>query len=130
MSEINYLAVAVSAVAAFMLSAAWYALFGKQLARLSEAYADAGSPPAWTVVAELARSLVVATVLAGLAVSIDVTDAAGAVTLGFATWIGFPVVLLTGSVVHENVPWKLAAIHAGDWLVKVVAVAVIVSLWR
>jgi hypothetical protein len=39
-------------------------------------------------------------------------------------------VLLTGSVIHENVPWKLAAIHAGDWLVKLVVVTVIVSLWR
>jgi hypothetical protein len=28
------------------------------------------------------------------------------------------------------VPWKLAAIHAGDWLVKLVVVTVIVSLWR
>jgi hypothetical protein len=52
------------------------------------------------------------------------------VGLGLAVWIAFPVVLLTGSVIHENVPWKLAAIHAGDWLVKLVVVTVIVSLWR
>jgi hypothetical protein len=33
-------------------------------------------------------------------------------------------------VIHENTPWKLAAIHAGDWLVKLLVVAVIVSVWR
>ena len=130
MSDINYLAVAVAAVAAFILSAAWYALFGKQLAGLDDAYADSGSMPAWKVVVELVRSLVVAMALAWLAVSIDITDWAGAVGLGLAAWIGFPVVLLTGSVILENVPWKLAAIHAGDWLVKLVVVTVIVSLWR
>ncbi len=77
---------------------------------------------------ELARSLVVAAVLAGLAVG--VAGWAGAVELGLALWIGFPVVLLIGSVIHENVPWKLAAIHAGDWLAKLVVIAVIVGVWR
>jgi hypothetical protein len=41
--------------------------------------------------------------------------------LGLAVWIGFPVVLLSGTVFDENVPWMLgmlAAIHARDWLVK------------
>jgi hypothetical protein len=33
-------------------------------------------------------------------------------------------------VVHENVPWKLAALHAGDWLAKLLIIAVIVSVWR
>jgi hypothetical protein len=120
----------VATVAAFILSSLWYTVFGRQLAGLDDAYADPGAMPAWTVVAELVRSLVVATVLAWLAVSIDITDWAGAVGLGLAAWIGFPVVLLTGSVIHENVPWKLAAIHAGDWLVKLIVVTVIVSLWR
>jgi hypothetical protein len=130
MNDVNFLAVGVATVAAFILSSLWYTVFGRQLAGLDDAYADPGAMPAWTVVAELVRSLVVATVLAWLAVSIDITDWAGAVGLGLAAWIGFPVVLLTGSVIHENVPWKLAAIHAGDWLVKLIVVTVIVSLWR
>jgi hypothetical protein len=33
-------------------------------------------------------------------------------------------------VIHENTPYKLAAIHAGDWLVKLPVVAVIVSVWQ
>jgi len=35
-----------------------------------------------------------------------------------------------GSVVHENVPLMLAAIHAGDWLAKLLVIAVIVGVWR
>ncbi len=46
-----------------------------------------------------------------------------------ALWIGFPVILLTGSVLWENVLWKVAAIHAGDWLVKMLVIPIIVSAW-
>jgi hypothetical protein len=31
--------------------------------------------------------------------------------------------------VHENIRWRLAAIHAGDWLVKLLAVGAVVSVW-
>jgi hypothetical protein len=39
-------------------------------------------------------------------------------------------VLWIGAVIHENTSWKLAAIHAGDWLAKLLVVAVIVSIWQ
>jgi hypothetical protein len=37
---------------------------------------------------------------------------------------------VAGSVFHENVPWRLAALHAGDWLVKLLVIAVIVGVWH
>ena len=60
---------------------------------------------------------------------IGTTDLAGAVQLALALWIGFPVVLLTGSVIWERLPPMLAAIHAGDWLLKLLVIALIVALW-
>ena len=44
--------------------------------------------------------------------------------------VTIPVVLWTGAIVLENVPAKLAAIHAGDWLAKLVLIAVVVGVWR
>lgn len=67
--------------------------------------------------------------LAGLAAELDITDWIGALTLGLALWVGFPVVLWAGAIMWEKVPWRLAAIHAGDWLRKVLVIAVIVSVW-
>jgi hypothetical protein len=132
MSELNFWAVVTAAIAAFVLSSVWYGVFGKQLAELSPAYDDAGSgaprPPAWKLLVEVARSTVVASVLAGLAAELDITDWTGAVALGFAVWIGFPVVLWTGAIMWEKVPWMLATIHAGDWLLKLLLIAVIVSV--
>lgn len=81
------------------------------------------------MVVELLRSLVVASVLAGLANLLDIVDWTGAFRLGIALWIGFPVILWTGAVIWEKVPSRLAAIHAGDWLLKLLVIGVIVSVW-
>jgi len=52
------------------------------------------------------------------------------VFLGVWVWIGFHATLLVGSVIHENMPWKLYAIHAGDALVKTLVMAFILGVWR
>jgi Protein of unknown function (DUF1761) len=133
MNDVNVLAIVVASVAVLVLSTMWYMAFDKQLAQLSPAYADAAAnarPPAWKVAVELVRSLVVASVVAGLAALLDIADSTGAVQLGFSLWIGFPVVLWTGAILHERVPAKLAAIHAGDWLLKLLVIAVVVSVWN
>jgi len=113
MLDLNYLAIGVSAVAALVLSTVYYMVFAKQMAPLSPAYADPASPPAWKILLELVRSLIAASVLAGLASKLGITEWTDAVLLGLAMWVGFPVVLLLGSVMWEKVPGKLAAIHAG-----------------
>lgn len=131
MPDLNYLAIAIAAVAVFVLSTVYYIGFTDRLKGLSAAYADADArPTAWRVAIEIVRSLVVGAVVAGLVSLIGVTDLAEAVQLTLALWIGFPVVLLTGSVIWEKVPQMLAAIHAGDWLLKLLVIAVIVTLWR
>ena len=79
---------------------------------------------------ELFKSLLVATVVAGLVRLAGIADATGALELALVLWIAFPVVLLVGSVTQENVPWKLGAIHAGDWLAKLVTISLVVTLWR
>lgn len=128
--DLNYSAIAVAAIVAFVASSVYYVMWGRQLATLSPAYADTSRPPVWKVAQEPVRNLVIASVVAGLATLLKLTDGIGALQLALALWIGFPLMLLAGSVIHENVPWKLAAIHAGDWLVKLFLISVLVSLWR
>ena len=131
MPELNYLAIAIGAVAVFVLSTVYYIGFADRLKRLSAAYADAEARPAtWRVAIEIVRSFVVGVVVAGLVSLVGVTDLVGAVQFALALWIGFPVVLLTGSVIWEKVPPMLAAIHLGDWLLKLFVIAVLVTQWR
>lgn len=129
MPDIAVAAVLVAAVVAFVLSGVWYTAFGAQLAAVRGGTADASMPP-WRIGIELVRSLVLAAVLAGVSSRADVGGAAGALLLGLVLWLAFPLVLWTGAIIHEGTPWRLAAIHGGDWLVKLLAVAVIVTIWR
>jgi len=129
--DVNLLAVAAATVVAFVLSSAWYVALADQLAAVSPAAAAAGDRvPPWTVAAELLRSLVAVTVVAGLAAQTGTDDWSGGLWLGLALWVGFPLVLWAGAMLHERAPWRLAAIHAGDWLVKLLVVTLIVSVWR
>jgi hypothetical protein len=129
MPEIEILAVLVATAAAFVLGGTYYAIFGERLAEVSEAAAGQEMPP-WTLAVEALRCLVLALVVAGLASQGQIDEPAGGLVLGLCLWIGFPLVLFTGAVVHEKTPLKLAAIHLGDWLVKLIAVGLIVSAWQ
>ena len=130
----NYLAVAGTTVAAFVASSLWYVVFGKQRMELlgndPGATADMRKVQPLKMLGELVRSFIVAYVLARFVMLLGIVDWKGAVRLGLWIWIGFPLMILTGSVVWDRRPWKLAAIHAGDWLVKIVLMAIMLAVWR
>jgi Protein of unknown function (DUF1761) len=137
MSKINYLAVAIAAIAAFMASAVWYIVFSHQyfeLRGINPNDTAATAMPAWQALTVLVRHLVVAFALAYLVARLGIVGWKSALQLGLPLWIGFPAVLLAGSVIHDNVPdnvpWMLAAIHAGDWLVKILLMTVILGVSR
>jgi hypothetical protein len=125
----NYLAVFVASIAAFIESPVWYIIFSDQATKLSPAMAAMTSPPPANLVIEFIRSLIVAYVLSYLILRLGL-NWLGAIRLGFLLWLAFPAVLLTGSVIWENVPWLLAVIHSGDWLVKILLISFIVTVWR
>jgi Protein of unknown function (DUF1761) len=119
--------IGLAAVASVAASAGWYTAWGDRLGQLDEAYAQEGPPPAWIMPVELARSTAVATAVAVLADATGRRSTGETARLGLGLWGAFPAVLLTGSVVHEKVPWQQAAIHAGDWLIKLLLVSLVVG---
>jgi hypothetical protein len=136
MPHVNYLAVLVAALAVFVLGWLWYSplLFYKPWMRargMDPAAAMAGAKmPGGKLVIELVRCIVLAYIIAHLVAALGVNNWLGAVHLGLFLWIGFPVILLVGSILWENTPVKVAAIHAGDWLVKLLVIPIIVSVWQ
>jgi hypothetical protein len=135
MSQINAWAVGLAAFAGFVAAFGYYAALGGQLVAPGSTAAPGGAAvddrqAGWVPLFELVKHFLLAAVVAGLVIAIDIATWSDALVLGLALWVGFPLVLLAGSVVHEKVPWRLAAIHAGDWFVKLLLVAVIVGAWR
>ena len=132
--RINYLAVVVAAVAAFVASSAWYSplLFGKAWMELRGMNPGAMADmkiSAGEMIGEFVKTLIVGYVLARFVVLLGVVDWKRAVLLGIWMWVGFYATLM-GSVIHENYPWKLYAIHAGDGLVRTLLMTVILGVWH
>src|SRR6202040_101378 len=104
MVHVNYLAVLVAAVAVFVLGWLWYSpfLFYKPWMRargLDPVAAMAGAKmPGGKLLIELLRCIVLAYVIARLAALLGISSWMGAVHFGFLLWIGFPVILLIGSI--------------------------------
>ena len=128
------MAVVVTSVAAIATSSVWYIVFGKArielLGKEPGASVDTTKPQPARMAVEIVRTLVVTCVLAHFVVLLGITGWISAVKLGLWLWIGFPFMILVGSVLWDKVPWELAAIHAGDWLVKLLVMAIILGAWR
>ncbi len=129
MVQLNYLAVVAAAIAVFAFGAVYYTTLRSEGARLGAPWAQRTRPPGWQVPLELGKAVVVALVVAALVSLLGITDLVGAVALALALWSvpGQPVGRL--GYPGERAA-TLAAIHAGDWLVKLIVISVIVSFWR
>ncbi len=77
---------------------------------------------------EVLRCLILTTVVAGLAAQGEIDTWSGGLLLGLALWIGFPLVLWSGAMLWERTPFRLAALHGGDWLLKLLVLGVVVTI--
>jgi len=132
MVRINYWAVVVAAIAAFVMSSLYYSPFG--LGNVWHAV-DPGStagttPSTGKVIGEIVRTLVITYVLARLMTLLGGVDWKATVRLAIWLWFGFSAMMWVGAMMWENNPWQVAAIHSGDWLLKTLLIAVILGVWR
>jgi uncharacterized protein DUF1761 len=94
----NYLAVVVASVAAFVVSSVWYVIFGNawmELRGIDPATTADMRTPAWTILFVIVQNLVVALCSIIFVVRLGVVDWRGAVRLGASVWI-FPAMILLG----------------------------------
>ena len=123
------LGILIAAVGAFVLSSVYYTVVTPLERRsVGPAALDRGRPTAAKVLTELTRTAVVAATFAWVAAQADLLALPQTLLLAVVLWVGFPAVLLTGSMIWEKVPPATAAMHAGDWLLKLLLVGVIIGL--
>lgn len=131
MRRMDYVALLAVTVVAFLLSSVYYSplVSGRRFLELS-GFATAPKPSAMKAAFEMMRTFVLAYVIARLVLLLKIDDWKRALRLGLWLWVGFPMVLLTGSMLWQGTPAELAAIHAGDWLIKLTLIPVTVAVWR
>jgi hypothetical protein len=128
--KINYWSVLVAAISAFVFSSLYYSLLANVWRAVDPAAAAGAKPSMVKALVEIVRTIIISFVLATLIKRLGSTDVKSAVQLALWLWFGFSAMMWVGAIMWERTPWQVAAIHSGDWLVKTVLIAVIISIWR
>lgn len=130
---INYLAVVVAALANYIIGAIWYsALFSKpwqKLSGVSEMKVTAVSVIVALVGAFL-TSYILDHALIFASEYLKTSGVGAGLMVGFLNWLGFIAPVTVGVVIYEKKSWGLWAINNGYWLVSLLVMGVILSLWK
>lgn len=135
MIQVNYLVIVIGTLLAVAFSALYYFVLNKKVvaSRAAQSGKKTGLETTISVnrlLIEFVRTFVLGLVIANAVYLLNLLTVNQAILMAVWLWIGFPVVLLTGLVIHEKMSAQLVAIHAGDWFVKILIFAVLLTVWR
>ncbi|GAB3618217.1 DUF1761 domain-containing protein [Okibacterium endophyticum] len=120
--------IGVAVVAAFLFSTLYYIALSPLEQQALKGAAPERSPAVWKAVVEFARTAVTAGVFAWIALQTELLGFPDSLLLAIILWAGFPLVLLSGSIIWEKTAPASAALHAGDWLLKLLVIGTSVGL--
>jgi hypothetical protein len=130
--HVNYLAVLVAAIVNYVLATIWYAaLFGKAWRRLT-GIADM-KPAPMNIVLVFVGSLLLSYVLYhsivfGSAYT-KMSGVGGGLMGGFFGWLGYIAPVTLATKLYERKPWGLWLLDNGFWLISLLVMGIILSLW-
>lgn len=133
--EINIIGVLVGTAVSMIVGSVWYSrsLFGKDWMKLEnidekKMKTDSSKAMAGMLLLAFIMSYVLAHV-AYLSYEFFVDDSfqTAAVTSGFWMWLGFVLPVSASNSLFNQKPWKLSAIHAGNWLVTLLSMGLVIG---
>ncbi|MGB3922110.1 MAG: DUF1761 domain-containing protein [Minisyncoccia bacterium] len=136
---INYWAVLVAAVSSMAVGFLWYGLLFKKPWMAMMGYAPevmsgmkmaANKAYAIQFVASLVMAYVLSHVLVFATSYMNSSGWTSGASSGFWMWLGFVAPVSLGVVLWENKPWKLWYINASHYLVSLIVMGIILSLWK
>ena len=126
---LNYWAVLLAAVTAFIIGSAYYGVLGRYWMRAARIDPERGSPSPGVFVISFGCELVMAWVLAGVIGHLgdgQVTIRNGLIS-GLFVWIGFVATTVTINQRYEGFGWALTLIDAGHWLLVLLAMGAVIG---
>ncbi len=137
---VNYLAVALAAVANMVLGYVWFGpLFGKRWSSMigmkkegmdmQKAKAGMWKGYILAFVGSLVMAFVLSYFLTFASFYTDYSGISAGLMVGFWSWIGFIAPVTSSSVLWEGKPWKLYFLTTAYYLVSALAMGCILALW-
>jgi hypothetical protein len=130
---LNYLAIVIAAVVAWLAGAVWYMTLGKiwtaALGKtLEQAHAESKRPGAYLpFVYAFIAELIMAWVLAGLLGHIGALTLRGGLISGAFCWVGFVITTLFVNNSFAKRDWRLVWIDGGHWLIALLLMGAIIG---
>ncbi len=129
---VNYLAVVVAAVATYVIGIIWYAaLFRKawlRLSGLSEMKVSVLSV-VLSLIGAFLMSYVLHHALFFASAYLKVSGVGAGLEVGVFNWLGFIAPVTVGVVIYEKKSWLLWILNNGYWLLSLLVMGIILSLW-
>lgn len=134
LSELNYLAILVTAVVIFIIGALWYTvLFGKLWLAAHgytpEQLEGMKTRMGMTYGLSFLCYLVLAAVMDLLVLRMEITEAVGGVKLGLICWLGFVATIGLTANLYSNKSFTAYLIDAAYQAVFMVVAGVILAIW-
>ncbi|MBS3071992.1 DUF1761 domain-containing protein [Candidatus Pacearchaeota archaeon] len=134
--DVNYLAVVVAGLVSFVIGGLWYSplIFGNiwmKESGINKSQVDKSKKKGMTAsyIITLVSALVMAYVLANFVKYVAISSAIDALELGFCVWLGFIATVGLGSILWEGKSFRLYAINMGYYLISLILMSVILTLW-
>ena len=134
LANLNFVSIIVVTIINIALGTLWYSekMFGRtwmRLAGITKPENCAGKMMAKIYAAAFILNLIFSTIFASVLNRYYVFSWSGALLVAVAVWLGLILPVLSGAVLWEGKPIKLLAIHAGYYLVSLVLMASIFTLF-
>ncbi|MGC1390157.1 MAG: DUF1761 domain-containing protein [Bacteroidales bacterium] len=130
--HVNYLAIIVAAIANYLIATIWYAvIFGKVWQKLT-GITDMKPAPV-NILLVLIGSFVLSFVLYHSIVFgnayFRMSGIGGGLMGGFFGWVGYIAPVTLSTKLYEKKPWGLWLLDNTFWLISLLVMGVILSLW-
>jgi hypothetical protein len=131
--HINFLAVFIAALASYVIATIWYAVLFSKLWKKLTGIEDMKPSPVKMVIV-FVGSLVMSFVLYHNIVFgnsfFNISGITGGLMGGFFGWLGFIAPVTLTNVMYEKRPWKLWILDNAFWLISLLVMGIIISIWQ
>lgn len=131
--HVNFLAVLVAAVVNYLIATVWYAVLVASLWKRLTGISDMKPKPvamATVFIGSVVMSFVLLHSIVFGNAYLKISGLAGGLMGGFWSWLGFVAPVTLANVVYERRPWKLWVLDNSFWLISLLAMGAILSVWQ
>jgi uncharacterized protein DUF1761 len=126
---VNYYAIVIAAIVAWLFGAAYYAALGKAWMKAARLDPESIRMTAGPFIVSFVAELIMAWMLAGLLGHLGVFTLASGVVTALFVWFGFIATTISVNERYQGFGWDLTFINGGHWLGVAVIMGAVLGWW-